>query len=236
MINRLDKTANLVLGDRLDEAIKAQEIQYTKNIVYHFIKRSFDLFGSLLGLLFLMPITIIIKLVSILSGDFHSIFYSQDRIGKNGELFKLYKFRSMMPDADEELKKLLKENKSLAKEYKLNKKLENDPRITKIGKIIRRTSIDELPQLINILKGDMSFIGNRPYLPREKKDMGSYYNDIVKTRPGLTGFWQVSLRSRGTFEQRLKMEQFYSNNNGLRFDISIFFKTFGVVLGTKGAK
>ena len=142
----------------------------------------------------------------------------------------------MVPNADEELKKILKKNKKLAKEYKINKKLENDPRITKVGQFIRKTSIDELPQLINILKGDMSLIGNRPYLPREKKDMNSYYKDIIKTKPGLTGFWQCSLRNRGTFEDRLKMEKYYSNNYSFKFDISIFLKTFEVVFGCKGAK
>ncbi len=236
MIRNLDKTANLVLCDKLEDAMRAQEAQHTKKIIYFFIKRAFDLIGSLIGIIFLIPITIIIKLITILSGDFNSIFYTQDRIGKDGVLFKLYKYRSMIPNADEELKKLLKKDKELAREYKKNKKLDNDPRITKIGKFIRKYSIDELPQLINILFGDMSFIGNRPYLPREKEDMGKYYDDIVKTKPGLTGFWQVSLRSRGTFEQRLKMEQFYSNNNGLKFDISIFFKTFGAVFGGKDAK
>lgn len=236
MIRNLDKTANLVLCNKTEDAIVTQRSQIAKNIVYLGIKRLFDIIGSLIGIIFLIPLTIIIKIVSMLCGDFHTIFYTQDRIGKNGQIFKLYKYRSMIVNADEELKRILKEDKALAKEYKINKKLTNDPRITKVGKIIRRVSIDELPQLINILLGEMSFVGNRPYLLREKKDMGRYYDDIVKTKPGLTGFWQVSLRSRGTFEQRLKMEQFYSNNCGLKFDVSIFFKTFGVVIGTKGAK
>ena len=103
---------------------------------------------------------------------------------------------------------------------------------TKIGKIIRKTSIDELPQLLNIFKGDMSLIGNRPYLPREKEDMGTYFKDIVKTKPGLTGWWQVNLRSRGTFEDRLKMEKYYSERAGFKIDIKIFLKTFKVVLGS----
>lgn len=236
MMRNLEKSATFVLCDKVDDAVKEQERQYVKNVVYHILKRIFDLIGSLIGILFLLPISIVIKIISMLNGDFHTIFYTQDRIGKDGKLFKLYKYRSMIPNADEELKRLLKENKDLAKEYKKNKKLDKDPRITKVGKFIRKFSIDELPQLLNILKGDMSFIGNRPYLPREKEDMGKYYDDIIKTKPGLTGFWQVSLRNRGTFNQRLKMEQFYSNNYGLKFDISIFFKTFGVVFGTKGAK
>ena len=168
--------------------------------------------------------------------DYNSIFYTQDRIGKNGKIFRLYKYRSMIPNADDELKRILKNNKRLAKEYRINKKLRNDPRITKIGRIIRRFSVDELPQIINILKGDMSFIGNRPYLPREIDDMGQYYDDIIKTKPGLTGYWQVSGRSDVTFDYRLKLEKYYSNYCGLKMDIKIFFKTFKAVFGGKGAK
>ena len=140
-------------------------------VTYKIIKRVFDIICSIIGIIFLIPIIIIIKIISLLSGDFKSIFFSQLRYGKNGKTFKLYKFRSMVPNADEVLEKLLKEDKKAAQEYKKNKKLKNDPRITKIGKIIRKASIDELPQLINVLKGDMSMIGNRPYLPREKEDI-----------------------------------------------------------------
>lgn len=214
---------------------KKQEIK-KPNIFYLIIKRIFDIIGSIIGIVFLIPIITIVKLIYVFTGDFHSIFFAQTRIGKNGKEFKLFKFRSMIVNADEELDRLLKEDKELAKEYQINKKLENDPRITSVGNFIRRSSIDELPQLINILCGKMSFIGNRPYLPKEKKDMGKYFNDIVKTKPGLSGYWQVSLRSRGTFEQRLKMEQYYSNNCSLWFDIKILFKTFGAVFGGEGAK
>ena len=204
--------------------------------IYLIIKRTMDIFFSLIGLIFLLPIAIIVKIIYMCNKDFHPIFFKQKRIGKNGKLFNFYKFRSMVPNADEVLTKLLKEDKEAAKEYKINKKLENDPRITKIGKILRKTSIDELPQLINVLKGDMSLIGNRPYLPREKEDMGDYYNDILKTKPGLTGYWQVSGRSNTTFEERLKLEKYYSNHNSLKLDIKIFFKTFKVVLLHKGSK
>ena len=137
---------------------------------------------------------------------------------------------------DEVLQEILRTDKELAKEYRKMKKFHDDPRITKVGRFIRRTSIDELPQLINIFMGDMSFIGNRPYLPREKKDMGEYYDEIVKTKPGLTGFWQASLRSRGTFLDRLKMEKYYSNNYSLKFDISIFFKTLSTLFDKESAK
>lgn len=215
---------------------KTENSNKKNNFSYLVIKRVFDIFGSLVGLFFLIPFIIAIKVVYMISGDFGSIFYTQTRIGKNGKEFKLFKFRSMVVNADEALEKILKENKELAKEYNKNKKLENDPRITSIGKFIRRLSIDELPQVLNILFNQMSFIGNRPYLPRERKDMGKYFNDIVKTKPGLSGYWQVSLRSRGTFKQRLEMEQYYSNNCSLWFDIKIFFKTFIVVFDGRGAQ
>lgn len=206
-----------------------------KHCLYLFIKRVFDIICALIGLVFLLPIALIVKISYILTGDFNSIFFSQNRIGKNGKEFKFYKFRSMIKNADEELEKLLKENKNLAKEYKINKKLKDDPRITKAGKILRKSSLDELPQIINILFGHMSVIGNRPYLPREKKDMGNYFDTILKTKPGLTGYWQVSGRSNTTFNERLKLESYYSQHCGLKMDIKIFFKTFTVVLLRKGA-
>lgn len=204
--------------------------------IYEGIKRGFDIILSLLACLLLIPIMLIIKIATLLSKDKKSIFFTQERIGKSGKVFKFYKFRSMVPNADEILYQLLESDPDLAEEYHLNKKLKNDPRITKVGKFIRKYSIDELPQVINILKGDMSFIGNRPYLPREKEDMGVFYHDIVKTKPGLTGYWQVSGRSNTTFKKRLELERFYSKNCSFSLDIQIFFKTFGVVLFSKGAK
>ena len=207
-----------------------------KNRTYNFIKRVFDILFSLIGLIALIPCIIIIKIANMLTKDFNSVFYTQDRIGKNGKIFKLYKFRSMIPNADKVLEEMLKEDNEITREYKLNKKLKNDPRISKVGKVIRKLSIDELPQVINILKGDMSLIGNRPYLPREKKDMGKYYKEIINTRPGLTGYWQVNGRSATTFKDRLKLESYYSKHCGLKMDIKIFFKTFKVVLFKDGAE
>ena len=205
-------------------------------IFYYAIKRLFDIIVSLIGMVFLIPIYLFVRLASFLTGDFHKIIYTHERIGKDGINFKLYKFRSMVVNADEELKRILKEDKKLKKEYEVNKKLNDDPRITKVGRFIRRYSIDELPQLINIFLGDMAIIGNRPYLPREKKDMGHFYNDIVKTKPGLTGYWQVSGRNDVSFKRRLELEQYYSNHQGFKMDLHLFFKTFGVVLHGRGAK
>lgn len=206
------------------------------NYLYFFIKRLFDIIVAMIGIVFLIPIMLVVKIMNIINKDYNPIFYTQERIGKNGKLFKFYKFRSMVPNADEILTQTLKIDKIVEEEYRINKKLKNDPRITKTGKFLRKTSLDELPQLINVLKGDMSLIGNRPYLPREKDDMLDFYDDIVKTKPGITGYWQVSGRSNTTFRKRLELERFYSNNYSLKMDIKIFFKTFRVVLFKKGAK
>jgi undecaprenyl-phosphate galactose phosphotransferase len=208
----------------------------TSEKTYLFIKRLIDIIGGLVGLILLIPISIIIKILTIATGDFNSIFFSQKRIGKDGKEFNFYKFRSMVPNADKILFEMLEKDPEMAKEYKENKKLKNDPRITKVGHFIRRTSIDELPQLLNVLKGDMSLVGNRPYLPREKEDMGSFFHDIVKTRPGLTGYWQVSDRKDVSFLHRLKLEQYYSNNRSMSLDIKILFKTVGAVFKRGGAR
>ena len=197
-----------------------------KRVIYLSLKRVFDILMSIIGLLLLIPIAIFIKIAYMLNGDFHSIFFVQERIGKNGKLFKFYKFRSMVPNADEILFRTLEIDKIMAEEYQKNKKLKNDPRITKVGRFIRKTSLDELPQFINVFLGDMSLIGNRPYLPREKNDMGTYYEDIIKTKPGLTGYWQVGGRSDTSFDTRLQMEKYYSSHAGFRLDTKIFFKTF----------
>ena len=207
-----------------------------KKITYLFIKRFFDILISTIGLLLLIPITIFVKIAYICSGDFTSILFVQKRIGKDGKLFNFYKFRSMVPNADEVLFRTLELDKIMAEEYNTNKKLKNDPRVTKVGRLIRKLSIDEFPQFINVFLGEMTLIGNRPYLPREKKDMGKYYEDIIKTKPGLTGYWQVSGRSNTTFEKRLKLEKEYSEQASASLDIKIFFKTFKVVLFGKGAE
>ena len=230
----MNEIGNVILVEQRPISIKITSD--IGSFIYLVIKRTFDIIISLIACLLLLPITIVIKIITLLSGDTHSIFYSQERIGKDGKIFKIYKFRSMEPNADELLEKTLEMDKVAEEEYRINKKLKNDPRITKVGNIIRKLSIDELPQVINILKGDMSFIGNRPYLPREKEDMGIFYDEIIKTKPGLTGYWQVSGRSNTTFRKRLELESYYSNHYSLKLDIKIFFKTFKVVLFGKGAK
>lgn len=207
-----------------------------KSVMYHSSKRLFDIICAIIGCIALLPIALVVKISYIVTGDFNSIFLVQKRIGQYGKEFNFYKFRSMVPNAEDMLIKILMENKDLAREYKINKKLKDDPRITKMGKILRKTSLDELPQMINVLKGEMAIIGNRPYLPREKEDMGEHFGNIVKTKPGITGYWQVSGRSDTTFEKRLELEETYSQYASFKMDAKIFFKTFQVVLGTKGAE
>ena len=207
-----------------------------ENVSYDFIKRTFDIIIGLMGVALLIPTTVIVKMISLACGDYDSIFYTQKRIGKNGKEFKLYKYRSMQKDADVVLEKLLKDNPDLAHEYKVNKKLEYDPRITKVGRLIRTFSIDELPQFINVLKGEMSIVGNRPYLPKEKDDMGYGFDLITSTKPGMTGYWQVSGRNDVSFRKRLELEEYYSNNYTIELDTYIFFKTFLIVFFRKGAK
>lgn len=205
-----------------------------RKVLFLIFKRTFDLVGSIVGLIILFPVFIIITIL-IKREDKGRAIFTQERIGKNGKIFKLYKFRSMVSNADDILAEMLKDPK-IAKEYKKNMKLPNDPRITKIGSLIRKTSLDELPQLINVFLGNMSLIGNRPYLPREKKDMSIYYEEIIKTKPGITGYWQVSGRSNISFKERCKLESFYSNNMNFKLDVKIFFLTFYVVITKKGAE
>ena len=200
-----------------------------------FIKRCIDICGGLVGVILLLPITFVVKVANILNKDNGTVFYTQDRIGKNGKLFKIYKYRTMVQDADKKLFELLEQDEKAREEYKINKKLKNDPRITKFGSFLRKTSIDELPQLINVLKGDMSIVGPRPYLPREQEDMGNYYNKIIETKPGITGLWQVSGRSNTTFEERMKFDLKYNNEFSVSKDIEILLKTVVTVIKREGA-
>ena len=200
-----------------------------------FIKRCIDICGGLVGVILLLPITFVVKVANILNKDNGPVFYTQDRIGKNGKLFKIYKYRTMVQDADKKLFEYLQQNEEARIEYKKNKKLKDDPRITKFGEFLRKTSIDELPQLINVLKGDMSIVGPRPYLPREQEDMGNYYNKIIETKPGITGLWQVSGRSNTTFEERMKFDLKYNNEFSVSKDIEILLKTVVTVIKREGA-
>lgn len=198
-------------------------------------KRVIDILGSVAGVTLLVPITIGIFTAKLILKDKGPIFYTQERIGKDGKIFKMYKFRSMVVGADEILDKYLSENEEARKEYEENKKLRDDPRTTKIGKFIRKTSLDEFPQFINVLKGDMGLVGPRPYLPKEKEDMGECYDQIIKCKPGITGFWQVYGRSNVSFENRLNMDVKYYNEKTFIGDMKLLTKTVTSIVKKEGA-
>lgn len=216
--------------------IKKEKTKNNKKIMYNFIKRTIDVIGALIGIIILIPSTIIIYLArKILKEDKGPLFYEQLRYGKNGKVFRLYKFRSMCIGADKKLKEYLENNEEARKEFEKTHKLQNDPRITKIGNFLRKTSLDELPQMINILRGDMSFVGPRPVVEKEVEEYGTNKDKFLSVRPGLTGYWQVNGRSNTTYEERMEMELYYVDNCSLWLDIKIFFKTFITVFKKEGA-
>lgn len=199
------------------------------------LKRALDILGGICGTILLIPITIGIWIANKIIGDKGPVFYTQERIGQNGKIFKMYKYRSMVIDADERLEKYLEENEEAREEYREYKKLKNDPRITKIGKFIRKTSLDEFPQFINVLKGEMSLVGPRPYLPREKEDINGFFYYITACKPGITGLWQTRGRSSTTFTDRLTLDMSYYYNHNLKSDIKILYKTVENVVRKEGA-
>ena len=203
--------------------------------MYFFIKRTFDILISLIGIIILIPISIIIKLLYLISGDTKSIFYSQKRIGKNGKEFKLYKYRTMVPNADEVLKKLLKQKK-YKKEWEKNQKFDDDPRITKIGKVLRKISLDEFPQFINVFIGNMSLIGPRPLVKGELDQHNGNHELYESVKPGISGWWAANGRSVLDYEDRLELEYYYCKNCSLLLDIKCIFKTIKVIICRTGAK
>lgn len=198
-----------------------------------YIKRGIDIFLSVIGLILLSPIFGFIAIAIKLDSK-GSVFYKHKRIGKDGEIIYLYKFRSMYTDSKERLEMLLK-NPDIRKEWEENFKLKDDPRITKIGKFLRKTSLDELPQLLNILKGEMSIIGPRPVIDEELEKYRQNKSKFLSVTPGLTGYWACNGRSATTYEDRIAMELYYIDNISARIDIKIFFKTILSVLNRKGA-
>ena len=213
----------------------AKDSASIRTSIYLKVKRLFDIIFGILGIIALVPVTLIVLIVNVLNKDYSSVFYTHTRIGKNGKEFKLYKFRSMVPNADEVLKKLLKQKK-YKKEWAENQKLENDPRITKIGKILRKTSLDELPQFINVLKGDMSLIGPRPLIKGELDEHNGNHAIYESVKPGITGWWACNGRSATTYEKRLELEYYYVKNISLLLDIKCVFLTIKAVIDRNGAK
>lgn len=199
--------------------------------VYIKIKRVIDVIFASIALILLSPVFAIIA-IAIKIDSKGPVFFAHKRIGKNGNIIKLYKFRSMVINAEELIKSFTPEQ---MKEYKENYKLTNDPRITKVGKFLRKTSLDELPQLINIINGDLSIIGPRPVVADELEKYGVNKDKFLSVTPGLTGYWAANGRSNTTYEQRMEMELYYIDNLSLKMDIKVFFKTILSVVKKEGA-
>ncbi len=201
-----------------------------------FIKRIIDIVGSIVGIILLIPLTIIVAIANALSkSDNGPIFYLQERLGKNGKKFKMFKYRTMVVDAEDKINEIIKNDEELKKEWEDSRKLKNDPRITKIGKILRKTSLDEFPQFINVLIGNMSLVGPRAVVDDEIEKFGKQKDKVLSVKPGITGNWAVNGRSDTTYEERVALEAEYVDKFSIWFDIKILLKTFSAVLKKEGA-
>ena len=199
------------------------------------IKRIFDIVFSLLTMVIIIPVSIIVMILIMIESPGAAPIFKHYRVGRGGTLFPCYKFRSMVPNAQEKLQEYLKNNPEAKIEWDKYFKLKNDPRITKVGKIIRKTSIDELPQFINVLKGEMSWVGPRPIIKDEIHYYGKYIKDYYAVLPGITGMWQVSGRSEIGYKDRVSLDVWYVRNWSIWIDITLILKTIKIVLFRKGA-
>lgn len=202
--------------------------------IYSFGKRSLDIIGAILGLVIASPLFVLVSILYCFGESKGPLFFKQQRYGKNEKLFYIYKFRSMVVNAHE----ILKKDKALYQKYIHNNyKLEQDvdPRITKLGRILRKFSFDELPQLINVLKGEMSLVGPRPIVEEELKEYKHRVHELLAVKPGMTGYWQVCGRSDVGYPDRVDLELYYVYHQSMYFDIKILVKTLLVVVLKKGA-
>ena len=213
------------------EVVNMQLINIANQNRYEKIKRFFDICLSAAALVVLSPLLLVIAILIYLE-DKGPVIYSQTRIGKDGRAFKLYKFRSMCVDADEKLKDLQKLNERDGPVFKIK----NDPRVTKVGKFIRKTCIDERPQLVNIIKGDMSIVGPRPPLPNEVEQYNSYQKQRLLVVPGLTCYWQIQKGEETTFDEWVELDLKYIKERSILLDFRLILLTFKVILSGKGAE
>ena len=203
---------------------------------YIFIKLIFDLFFATSFLIFGLPLFLIIALLIKFSSR-GPIFFSQERIGRNNVPFKCFKFRTMHPEAEDILENIIMQNNLLKKEFEETHKLKNDPRITYIGKFLRKTSLDEIPQFLNVLKMEMSIVGPRPVVAPELEKYGDFKSKVLSIKPGITGLWQVSGRNNLTYHRRVFLDCYYVKNINFLIDLRILIRTFGVIFfpGDRGA-
>lgn len=212
--------------------LESDEIQIKEGKIYIFIKRILDIIGSFLGIIVLFPIFILVALFIKIEDPKGRVIFGHIRVGKDGKEFPCFKFRSMYTDAEEMKKNFTEEQK---KEYAETFKLKDDPRITKVGKFIRKTSLDELPQLFNILRGEMSIVGPRPIVRDELEYYGVYDKFYLAVKPGLTGLWQVSGRSDTSYDERVALDMEYVTTRNIYKDIYIIFMTVIKVLKREGS-
>ena len=206
-------------------------VKKDERIIYNTLKRFIDVVGSLFGLILLSPIIILVGILIKLESK-GPIIFSQKRVGLNGKKFNMYKLRSMVSNAEELKEKLSDKNEMSGPMFKMK----DDPRITRVGKFIRKTSIDELPQLFNVLKGDMSLVGPRPSLPKEVKEFEPWMLKRLDVKPGITCYWQVMGRSSIGFEEWMKLDIKYVDERSFWLDIKLIFKTFFVLFGDENAR
>jgi len=217
--------------DEVAIAIDYSDILGKESIFYSVTKRLIDIVGSLCGIILLSPLFLIVAILIKLEDPKGKVFFAQERNGRYPKTFKMYKFRSMVHNAEDLLKDLMDRNEQTGPVFKIN----DDPRITKVGKFIRKTSIDELPQLFNVLKGDMSLVGPRPPIPHEVDQYNSYQMQRLAVKPGLTCIWQVSGRNNIGFDEWVEMDIEYIKTRNLWLDIKLIFKTVGVLFGDDNA-
>lgn len=206
-------------------------IEPRKGMIYLFLKRMMDILGSAIGLILLSPLFILVALAIKIEDPKGKVFFAQKRCGKDNKPFPMYKFRSMVSNAEELLEELMEQNEMDGPVFKIKE----DPRITKVGKFIRKTSVDELPQLFNILMGDMSIVGPRPAIPHEVAEYDDYQKQRLLVKPGLTCIWQVSGRNSIGFDEWVDMDLEYIEKRNLWMDIKLIFKTVGVLFGDDNA-
>ncbi len=217
------------------EGILGMEVrQNLLNFWQRGLKRGIDLIFGTLILILVSPLLLVISAIIGLEGP-GGVFYRQHRVGQNGQDFLMWKFRTMVPEADQKLEFHLKTDARLDDEWRTNQKLKNDPRLTRIGKVIRRWSLDEFPQLVNVIRGEMSLVGPRPFFSEQVHYYGNILNLYYRVRPGITGMWQVSGRNNTTFIDRVRMDEYYVRNWSIWLDIYLMLRTIWVVLSGKGA-
>lgn len=204
--------------------IKLDKNKIAKRYIYRSVKRLFDFIASLAGVIVLSPLFLYIA-YRIKKEDHGPVLYTQDRVGHHGKIFKVYKFRSMIVDADKKLEELKDQNEVDGPMFKMKE----DPRITKIGKFIRKYSLDELPQLFNVLKGDMSLVGPRPPLPSEVAEYSDYDKQRLYVTPGCTGLWQATVRNSANFDEMVELDLKYIQKSGFFYDLGLIFLTVKIM-------